>query len=164
MPSWMFRSQSEAAETAVEEGAFFSIISKYTDDDDERSAAASTERMPTIKDSPTSPLGFFLGALPQGSEIDEEEEAYVKRALKKALDVQIERKFWEQQFEALGSAMADVLFPPATEHAADAVAALVRCYPMVRAAFASMVMYFDARKLKNAKRKPVTLQYCTKMV
>ena len=41
-----------------------------------------------------------VSAVPLGAEIDDEEEAYVKRALRKALDGQVERK--EEAVESKG--------------------------------------------------------------
>ena len=57
--------------------------------------------------APVAPKGWPIATLPRGSEIDAEEEAYVKMALKHALDGQVERKVQTQVDEKVAALSAE---------------------------------------------------------
>ena len=67
-------------------------------------AAAKATQKELQKSEP--PLRY-IPALPQGAEIDDEEEAYVKMALKHALDGQVERKHLTREEEKASELRAE---------------------------------------------------------
>jgi hypothetical protein len=69
----------------------------------DKAAAKAVQKDLQLKE----PANRYISALPMGAEIDEEEETYVKMAIRHALDGQVERKHMSMEEEKVASLRAE---------------------------------------------------------